>query len=149
MVDRELASPHAQREFAVPKKPDTFEIPYKFPEDLTILPSEDLGKWYSRLGAYRGYAQRLLGIAEIKQMDAEKEWKDIIAFETYSRECPNKTVTAIKNEVMSLENVQTKKELYDKQRKEVIFLSMLEKVYDGHISVISREMSRRKIGESE
>ncbi len=59
MVDRELASPHAQREFAVPKKPDTFEIPYKFPEDLTILPSEDLGKWYSRLGAYRGYAQKI------------------------------------------------------------------------------------------
>ena len=131
----------AIRKFAIPEKPDTFDIPYKFPENLTILTSEDLGSWMSRLVAYRGYVMYLLARAEIDLMFSEGNHKMLTA-----QECSTRigTVTAVKNEVSILEEIMELQSKVDNSKKDTIFYTMLKDVYQAQCDVVSREISRRQ-----
>jgi len=131
------------RKFAIPEKPDTFDEPYKFPEDLTILESDWLGKWMSRLSAYRGYVMYLLARAEIKLMFEESNHKMLVAQECAGREGTG-TATEIKNEVAALNEVRDVKRKIDESKKDTIFYTMLKDVYQAQGDVVSREISRRQ-----
>jgi len=131
------------RKFAIPSKPETFDEPYAFPEDLTILVSDELGKWMSRLVSYKGYVMYLLARAEIDLMFNEGKHKMLVAQESAERDGTG-TATSIKNEVNSLESVREMKTKIDNSRKDTIFYTMLKDVYQSHGDVISREISRRQ-----
>lgn len=133
----------AIRKFAIPQKPNSFEEPYRYPEDLTILTSDELGQWMSRLVSYKGYVMYLLSRAEIDLMFREGRLKMMIAEESANREGTG-TVTAIKNEVNTLESIKKQQELVDDSKKDVIFYTMLKDVYQAQGETISREISRRQ-----
>lgn len=133
----------AIRKFAIPQKPDSFDEPYKFPEDLTILTSDELGQWMSKLAAYRGYAMYLLSRAEIDLMFREGRLKMLVAEESSNREGTG-TVTAIKNEVNTLNPVKELQGKVDESKKDTIFYAMLKDVYQVQGEVVSREISRRQ-----
>jgi len=131
------------RKFAIPEKPDSFDVPYKFPEDLTVLTSEELGKWMSKLSAWKGYVMYLLARAEIKLMFEESSHKMLVAQESASREGTG-TATEIKNEVAALEKIREHKRKIDECRKDTIFYTMLKDIYQSQGDVVSREISRRQ-----
>jgi len=131
------------RKFPIPEKPDSFDEPYKFPEDLTVLNSDELGKWMSRLTAYKGYVMYLLAKAEINAMFEESRHKMMVAQECADREGRG-TATSIKNEVAALEQVRELQQKIDDHKKDTIFYTMLKDVYQSQGDVVSREISRRQ-----
>ena len=130
---------------ALPKRPDSFEGgSYKFPEDLTKLSGDELGALLSRLGAYRGYAQRQVGLSEIRR-DMHRDLLSIKMPELISHiEKKGKTKTAIKEEARDLpEAIETRKKISEIDYI-FKFYYALEKIYTGQIEVISREITRRR-----
>lgn len=137
----------AIRSFAVPKKPEGFEEPYRFPEDITKLNSEQLGAFHSMLTAFRGYARYLLGTSEIKKMWEKTEFKKAYNKEYYARADSYTKVNDLKTEVSQLDNIVDLEEKMMEREKQVIYFEMLVDIYNDQKSAVSREISRRRESE--
>ena len=132
-------------ELPFPEKPKSFGQSYEFPEDITILTSEQIGKEMSKLAAFRGYVIACLARAEVKKRMLEEKHKITIAGECRCREDGNRTVKAIKDEVLCLDSVRSQGDQVEKAERNTIIFGGLREVYTGQIEVLSRELSRRSM----
>lgn len=135
---------------AFPTKPYTFETSYAFPEDITVLSLDDIGRLMSKLGAYRGYVSSNRGIAEFKRRILEEKLK-IATIEAKVRiNDKTLTATALKESAKIDSNVtQIRNEMLEYEKQTIIYGALVE-VYTGQIEILSREMYRRKmLNESE
>lgn len=132
------------RKFSIPAKPGTFGERYTFPEDLTKLEIEGLGQWLSRIGAYRGYITGLLAVYSVKKMMIESMLTLKSTEQRRARDKGKTTLTAVKEEVSLLPDVQELNRRLLRVSGNVEFYSHLQYLYQGQIEVLSREISRRR-----
>ena len=132
-------------ELPFPEKPKSFGRTYEFPEDTTILTSEQIGKEMSKLAAFRGYVVACLARAEVKKRMLEERHKITVAEECRCREDGNRTIKAIKDEVLCLDSVKVLSDQVEKSERNTIIFGGLREVYTGQIEVLSRELTRRSM----
>lgn len=135
------------RDASLPSKPDSYGQNYKFPEDLTTLTNEEIGQWMSRLGAYRGYASRQLGISEIRRdllTDALKlKLPDFIA----KIEQAKMTKTDRKERALNLpEAVRMRKAINQAGYTFKLYFALVT-IYSGQLEILSRDLTRRTHGQ--
>ena len=129
--------------FSFPAKPPSFGDSYVFPEDLTKESSGSLGTLMSRVASYRGYTLSLLARHEPKRKVSEQRHhlklvEKTRQFDDGGVQKRAKEKAEIDAEVVALTNIVNDDEATSE------FLKTLVQMYNGHIEVISREISRRQ-----
>lgn len=129
--------------FSFPAKPPSFGESYVFPEDLTKESSGSLGTLMSRVASYRGYTLSLLARHEPKRKISEQRHhlklvEKTRQFDDGGVQKRAKEKAEIDAEVVALTNIVNDDEATSE------FLKTLVQMYNGHIEVISREISRRQ-----
>lgn len=129
---------------SLPNKPDTFGMAYTFPEDLTNLSPQQIGAFYSKLGAYKGFVKVKLGSAEISVI----AYTDLINIKVAQRvkdnvdrgakRSPSREDAVTDPEIMDLMNKLTEAKIRVKK------WDTLYGLYDSQMTVLSREISRRE-----
>ena len=129
---------------SVPNKPDSFGTSYTFPEDLTILSPQQIGSFYSKLGAYKGFVKVKLGSAEISVI----AYADLISSKVAqkvkenvdkgAKRSPSREDAASDPEISELMSKLTEAKIRVKKWETLYGL------YDSQMTVLSREISRRE-----
>jgi len=128
-----------------PLRPDSFGKDYKFPEDLTTKTSGEIGALMSKLGAYRGYTARQMGISEVQR----ELYRDILKirlpeFIGKIEKAKGMTKTDVKEAAGSVpEAVEIRKRISETDKIFKLYFA-LTNIYTGQIEILSREISRRK-----
>ena len=130
--------------FSFPVKPPSFGDSYVFPEDLTRESSSALGTLMSRIASYRGYTLSLLARHEPRRKVSEQRHhlklvEKTRQFDDGGVQKRAKEKAEVDAEVVALTNIVND----DEAKSE--FLKTLVQMYNGHIEVISREISRRQV----
>jgi len=133
--------------FSFPKKPTTFGDEYQFPEEISMITLNDLGKWLFKLAGWKGYSLRLLGISEIEESILDDTYsvsisKKMSEIESDKRIVKEMMIGKIISENEPIKNLKIK--LIEKSA-EVLGLKRLVELYSIQLEVISREISRRQL----
>lgn len=129
---------------SIPNKPDSFGTTYTFPEDLTILSPQQIGAFYSKLGAYKGFVKVKLGSAEISVI----AYSDLISMKTAQlvkksvdqggKRSPSREDALVDEDISELVKKLTEAKIKVKK------WDTLYGLYDSQMTVLSREISRRE-----
>ena len=129
---------------SIPNKPDSFGATYTFPEDLTILSPQQIGAFYSKLGAYKGFVKVKLGSAEISVIaygdliSAKVAQRVKESVEKGAKRSPSREDAASDPEIFELSGKLTEAKIRVKKWETLYGL------YDSQMTVLSREISRRE-----
>ena len=129
---------------SVPNKPDSFGTAYTFPEDSTILSPQQIGAFYSKLGAYKGFVKVKLGSAEISVI----AYSDLISAKVAlivkesvdqgAKRSPSREDAMTNTDIIELTGKLTDAKIRVKKWETLYGL------YDAQMTVLSREISRRE-----
>jgi len=129
--------------FSFPAKPPSFGNSYVFPEDLTKESISALGALMSRIASYRGYTLSLLARHEPKRKVSEQKHRLKLVEKTREFDDGGTQRRAKEKAEVDAEVVELTK-IVDDFESTSEFLKTLVQMYNGHIEVISREISRRQ-----
>jgi predicted HTH domain antitoxin len=134
--------------FPLPTKPSTFGKEYTFPEDVSNLASQDLGKWLFKLGGWKGYTISTLAREGSEYSVLEQCFNAKIAMKM------NKAVSADKKLVKEAligkiidedEELKSLKSKLIEKKGSVTMLEHIIDLYSMQLDVVSREITRRSI----
>ena len=135
-------------QYSLPKKPGKFGEEYLFPEDIPTLESIEIGRWLSKLAAWKGYALRMLANAEM-DLSIIKGMNGIAVSQFTAENTDNSEKKTTKDYLLgkALDNPNFKKLRADllKKEAEVAALQRIVELYSIQIDAISREISRRSL----
>lgn len=130
---------------AIPAKPQGTGGEYQFPEDPTLLSTEEVGIWMFKLTAWNGYVLRNLALADLTAAEVRSQYETLMqqALAQIS-ERKGKTRVQLNTEALaSNANIITLKEQLDEASAEVSVWERLHRIYEAQVAVLSREISRR------
>jgi len=133
------------KDLSLPAKPDSFGEDYKFPEDMTRLSNEQLSGLMSRLAAYKGYVLFLLALEEVNRRRCENALRIAKSEIFISKDDGKRTQKSINEEIANLPEVKDIAEKLEWHETSIILYTHLKDIYQGHIEVLSRDISRRGI----
>lgn len=135
---------------AFPSKPEALNGAYRFPEDPTLLSTDEVGKWMFSLTAWNGYVLRNLAVAELAASEAEIAYDTLLQATLLRVENRRgKTRNQLSLEAMSLnKDIIVAKGKLTEAEAEVHVWGRFHKLYEAQVAVLSREISRRA-GESQ
>lgn len=131
--------------FPLPNKPATFGKAYDFPEDITNVTSMDLGKWMFRLGAWKGYALKVLAYAETELSIIDNLFDASLAKVLGAME-PDKMLkkeALIGKALNENESLKALKSRVISKSGEVAGIRRVVEIYTLQLEINSREISRR------
>lgn len=136
------------KQFSLPSKPRTFGSDYYFPEEIDKISSPDLGNWMFKLAAWKGYALKLLAMAEIERSWQKSKHDNKIAKRVAQDSIDNKRVTkeyALGQLILTDQEFRTVREQLINKEAEVGGLKQVVEIYTVQLEIISREISRRSL----
>lgn len=130
-----------------PQKPADYGESYEFPQDITKLSSQRLGKLQSRLAGWGGYAQYLLGHADIELSLLQNSFDITLSLkmsELQGNGSSRKLKDTLRAQALS-EVLELKEAAYTLAEKGAIvtLLKAQKSIYDTQRHAASREQSRR------
>ena len=130
---------------AVPAKPEAITGEYRFPEDPTLLSSDEVGKWMFSLAAWNGYAIRNLALADLVSSEIKSAYFTLLQTELVEVEkARGKTKVQMESEAMAANpELVVLKQRLDEASAEVGVWMRLHEIYEAQGAVVSREISRR------
>ena len=118
----------------------------ELPEDITDVPSEELGRLYTRLTAWTDYINSQMVMAQLEERAAlkKKEFTETTLFmRRMGSQAKGERVTAIKAEVSVLPELVELDNDYEKKYAYRKFVEMLLVNHERDIQLVSREITRR------
>lgn len=132
-------------DIAIPARPSGEAGEYNFPEDPTLLTTDQVGRWMFTLTAWNGYILRNLALSDLVLAEAKSTYDNLLV-ESMSKitERKGKTRHQLNLEAISLspEIVMAKKNM-EEVSAEVSFWEKMHRIYEAQVAVLSREISRR------
>lgn len=132
--------------FSLPTKPKTFGQEYEFPDDISNILSQDLGKWLFKLAAWKGYVLKLLSMAEMEFSILDDTCDVTVARRLSSLAKEGNKATkdiALGSEIMDSEQFKALKVSLIEKKGEVASLRRLVELYTMQLETVSRDISRR------
>jgi len=131
--------------FSLPQKPKTFGEEYLFPEDTSNITSVELGNWLFKLASWKGYALRLIAIAEMEKSVLEDIFNTSLARRIGELDRGDRSTKELAlGKIIGKDGEMRKKKakLIEKDA-EVTSLRRLVEIYSFQFDAISREITRR------
>jgi len=129
----------------LPQKSSSYAEEYEFPNDVTDVSFDDLGKWLFRLAGWQGYVLRLLGVSEVEKSIMTDTFNMAVSKGINKKE--KRVSKELAASEMMQENVQLRElkiALIEKDA-EVLGLKRVADIYSFQYEAISREITRRAI----
>lgn len=131
--------------YSLPKKPVSYGQDYLFPEDVSDVTYQDLGKWLLKLAAWKGYTFKMLALSETEMIMLDGVCDASVAKKIAMSDREGKKITkdlALGIRLEEPEFKKTKTRLMEKE-SETAGLKRIAEIYTMQMEAISREISRR------
>ena len=129
----------------LPLKPKSFGKEYEFPEEVSNIPSLQLGNWLLKLAAWRGYTIRIVARIEMEYTIMDETFNAKVTKQL--AQTSDKRITkeqAVGKVLSDPEDTKLKVKVIEKHGQLVALKRILE-IYTTQFEAISREISRRGI----
>jgi len=134
--------------FSLPSKPGSFGSEYQFPEEISKVPSAELGNWMFRLAAWKGYALRMLSDLEVEKSVLKSTHDNKTSKRIVQESIDNRKVTkdyALGKLILEDDNFKKIRELLIIKEAEALGLNQIIEIYTMQLDTLSREISRRTL----
>jgi hypothetical protein len=134
--------------YSLPSKPKSFGTEYYFPDNISTLPSSELGDWMFKLAAWKGYSLRMLANLEIERTLIKGKHDNLVSMAVSRLSTDNRRVTrdyALGKVIEDGGDFKNVRQRLITKEAEVESLKQVVEIYAMQIEVISREISRRTL----